>query len=232
MIGTRYDSTECPHLWGGHSSFMRLLFCLLLCVAGAPARAQLLDSIRLFLREEPRVVARLDMRGSFVSNSRVSMWGGKLGLEHARRFQYGVGYSFLFTDVEEVRPVPGLGPRLTWLRLGYVNLYVDYAFYQRGPWEVRIPVQLGFGRGSLNYRDENGRRRVLDESGIILYEPAMTVQFRPVRQVGIAAGWGFRIAFNTRSSLDERITAPIYTLGVRVFLGEILRDLRGEGPDT
>lgn len=232
MIPTSIDRSECPHLWGGHSSFMRLLFCLLLFLAGASVRAQLLDSIRLFLREDPRVVARLDMRGSFVSNSRVSMWGGKLGLEHARRFLYGIGYSFLFTDVEQDREVPGLGLRPTWLRLGYANIYVDYAFHQRGPWEVRIPVQIGIGRGSLNYRDEDGRRRVLDQSGVILYEPAMTVQFRPVRHLGLAAGWGFRIAFNTRSSLDERITAPIYTLGVRVFLGEILRDLRGEGPDT
>ncbi len=210
---------------------MRLLCCLVLLLAGAPLRAQLLDSISLFLRERPRVVARLDMRGSFVSNSRVSMWGGKLGLEHARRFQYGIGYSFLFSEVEQERVVPELGLRPTWLRLGYANLYVDYAFHQRGPWEVRIPVQIGIGRGSLYYHDANGHRRVLDRSGIILYEPAMTVQYRPVRQVGLAAGWGFRIAFNTRSSLDERITAPVYILGVRVFLGEIARDLRGGGAE-
>jgi hypothetical protein len=147
-------------------------------------------------------------------------------LEHARRFQYGIGYSFLFSEVEQERVVPELGLRPTWLRLGYANLYVDYAFHQRGPWEVRIPVQIGIGRGSLNYHDANGRRRVLDRSGIIPYEPAMTVQYRFLNYFGVGAGWGFRLVVQTGDKLGENLNAPIYTLGVRVFLGDLWRDLR------
>ena len=202
---------------------------LILLLAAAPVRAQLMDSIRLFIQEEPRIVAKLDIRGSFISNGRVSMWGAKVGLEHARRFQYGLGYSFLFTDVERLREVAGVGLVNTSLSMGYLTPYVDYAFYQRGPWEARIPVQLGIGRGSIHYRDASGRRQLVQRSALLLYEPAMTVQFRFARYFGLSTGWGFRIAFRLNGELDERITAPIYTAGVRVFLGEIWRDRRGTG---
>jgi hypothetical protein len=217
----------------GHSFFSPLkrtlsfLFCCSI-VAGS-ARAQLLDSIALFLEEPGRTVVKLDMRGSFVSNSNVRMTGVKLGLEHAKRFQYGVGYSFLWTPVVRDRDVPLLGKRSTRLRLGYANAYVDYAFYQRGPWEMRIPVQVGVGSGSVVYEDLGGRKQKLYRTGVIVWEPAMTVQYRFLKYFGAGAGWGYRLVMHTRSGLDERLTAPIYTLGLRVFFGDLWNDFGPEG---
>lgn len=206
---------------------MRTIILLLGLCAGFPARTQLLDSIALFTREAPRPIIRLDMKGSFVSNHSARMVGVKLGLEHARRFQYGAGYSFLFSAVERERLVDGLGMKDTRLRLGYLNAYVDYAFYQRGPWEVRIPVQIGVGRASVVYRDADDRTQVLFRSGVIIYEPCMTVQYRFLRYFGVGAGWGYRLVMRTRHSLDERLTAPIYTLGLRIFFEDIYRDMKG-----
>ncbi|MBL7953038.1 MAG: hypothetical protein JNM62_15120 [Flavobacteriales bacterium] len=205
---------------------MRTLFLLLLTsFAISRVQAQLLDSIALFAQERPRPVLRLDMKGSFVSNQNVRMMGVKLGLEHARRFQYGAGYSFLFSPVERDRFVHGLGTRPTRLRMGYVHAYVDYAFYQRGPWEVRIPVQVGVGSGSVVYDDQAGRRQKLFRSGFIIYEPCMTVQYRFWKYFGLGAGWGYRLVMRTGHSLDERLTAPIYTLGLRIFFEDVYRDL-------
>ena len=204
---------------------MRLFLLLLVLGTGGGARAQLLDSIALFARESPRPIVRLDLKGSFVSNENVRLLGLKLGLEHARRFQYGLGYSFLFTPVERPRYVEGLGTLPTRLRLGYAHVYVDHAFYQRGPWEVRIPVQLGYGRGSVVYDDAAGKARKLLSSGLLIYEPSMTVQYRFARYFGIGAGWGYRLVLHTRSRLDERLTAPIYALGLRIFFEDLYRDV-------
>lgn len=193
-------------------------------------QAQLLDSIALFSQEPARPVIRLDLKGSFVSNQNVRMMGVKLGLEHARRFQYGLGYSFLFTPMVRDRFVQGLGTRSTRLRLGYVHAYVDYAFYQRGPWEARIPVQLGVGNGSVVYEDLAGRKQKLFRSGVIIYEPCMTVQYRFLKYFGVGAGWGFRLVMRTHHGLDERLTAPIYTLGLKIFFEDLYRDLERGGP--
>ncbi len=207
----------------------RLVSYLFWCVVSiGSTHAQLMDSIVLFLQEPGRTVVKLDMRGSFVSNSNVRLVGIKVGLEHAKRFQYGVGYSFLWTPVVRDREVPLLGVRSTRLRLGYANAYVDYAFYQRGPWEMRIPVQIGVGSGSVVYEDLGGRKQKLYRTGVIVWEPAMTVQYRFLKYFGVGAGWGYRLVMHTRSGLDERLTAPIYTLGIRVFFGDLWNDF---GPD-
>lgn len=206
---------------------MRSFTVILALLIWQGCQAQLLDSIALFAKEPPRPIIRLDLKGSFVSNSNVRMAGLKLGLEHARRFQYGVGYSFLFSPVERIRYIEGLGLMDTRLRMGYFNAYVDYAFYQRGPWEMRIPVQIGYGRGSVMYENLFGRKQPLYRSGLFLYEPGMTVQYRFLKYFGIGAGWGYRLVIHTRQRLDERLTAPIYTFGLRIFFEELYHDLQG-----
>src|SRR5690606_24843338 len=67
---------------------MRSILFLLLIGTFHGSNAQLLDSISLFLQQPPVFVARLDMRGSFVRNTNVKIFGAKFGLEHAGRFQY------------------------------------------------------------------------------------------------------------------------------------------------
>lgn len=206
---------------------MRRLALLIATTAALHAQAQLLDSIAHFVQERPRIVAKLDVRGSFVNNRNVRLMGVKLGLEHARRFQYGIGYTFLFTPVETEGFVEDVGTRIQRLKLGYFTPYVDYAFYQRGPWEVRIPVQLGIGAGSTTYEDDEGVRRTVNRTGLLIYEPAMTVQYRLLEYFALSGGWGFRLVVQTGDKLGENLNAPIYTFGLRIFFGDLWRDLNG-----
>lgn len=198
---------------------------LVFLLCWVPAKAQLLDSLALFTKERPHCILKLDSRGSFISNSNVTIMGVKAGLEHAGRFQYGVGYSFLWTPVEAPRTVNGVAAVPTTLRLGYLAPYVEYAFYQRGPWEVRIPVQFGIGSGSLAYFDTENRKQRTARSLLLIYEPSMTVQYRFLKYFGANVGWGYRLLL-VRTDLDERLTAPIYVLGLKVFFGDLWKDLR------
>ena len=192
------------------------------------AQGQLLDSIGLFLQEPKRFTALLDTRGSFISNQNVRLIGVKVGFEHGGRVRYGIGYSFLLTPVEREREVEGVGMVTTRLRLGYVTPYFSYAFYQRGHWEVSIPVQLGIGGGSLVYDDDEGHKQKLKKAFVFLYEPAMTVQYRFWNYFAVGGGWGFRLAV-TNAQLDEGLNAPIYLFGVKVFLGDLFRDVQEGG---
>lgn len=204
---------------------MRPLLCVWMLLAGLAGRAQLLDSIALFTGKPPKPAVKLDTRGSFIRNQAVRLFGVKAGLEHAGRVQYGIGYSFLLSPVERPMEVEGQGEVMTRLRFGYVTPYFEYAFYQRGPWEARIPVQFGIGGGSLTYRDEEGRKRKLRGATVFLYEPSMTIQYRFLRYFGVGAGWGYRLAF-TGADLGENLTAPIYLFGLKVFFGDLWRDMR------
>ena len=193
------------------------------------AQAQLLDSLALFSSERPKFIAKLDSRGSFISNSNVRLMGVKFGLEHAGRFQYGIGYTFLSSPVEQLRTINGIAATPVRLRLGYVTPYVEYAFYQRGPWEVRIPVQFGLGGGSLIYKDAEGEKQQFKQAFLFLYEPSMTVQYRFLRYFGLSAGWGFRLVL-TNADLDETLSAPIYLFGLKVFFGDLWNDVKPGHP--
>lgn len=209
---------------------MRAQIVLVLLFLPMVAGAQLLDSIGLFLHEPPRIAFALDSRGSFISNQNVRLLGVKVGLEHGRRVRYGIGYSFLGTRLEREEVVVEDGVERTVtarVRLGYITPFFSYTFYQRGPWEVNIPVQVGIGGGSLVYDDLEGRTQQLKKAFVFLYEPAMTVQYRFLRYLGVGGGLGYRLAF-TNASLDESLNAPVYIIGVKVFFGDLYRDVVGE----
>ncbi|HRO38382.1 MAG TPA: hypothetical protein PLV70_00500 [Flavobacteriales bacterium] len=203
---------------------LRGVVALVAMTLGAmPAQAQLLDSLAFFTRQPPRFVAKLDTRGSFISNSSVRLIGVKAGLEHAGRFQYGLGWSFLGSRVEHEAQVDGLGLAPVHLRMAYLTPYVEYDFFQRGPWEARIPVQIGIGSVALVHSGTDGRRTVLQRSFLLAYEPAMTIQYRFLRYFGLHAGWGYRLVL-VKTDVGESLTAPIYLLGMKVFIGDLWRD--------
>ena len=211
----------------GHSAFRMRASLLLISIAIAhTGSAQLLDSIGGFLGEQPRILVTLDTRGSFISNESVRLLGVKAGLEHAGRVRYGIGYSFLASPVEGTANVVDEGQSRTVdtrLRLGYVTPFFSYTFYRRGPWEAAIPVQIGLGGGSLVYDDLGGRKKVLEKGFVLLYEPAMTVQYRFLKYFAIGGGWGFRLAV-TNADLDRSLNAPIYLFGLKVYFGDLWRD--------
>ena len=204
---------------------LRLSSVFVAMALGATLLAQRIDSIPDYLTAAPELIVKLDMRGSFIGNEGVRFAGIKVGLEHAGKVQYGIGYSFLLSPVEGKARVEGLGEVGTRLRFGYVTPYFDFAFYQKNNWELRIPVQFGIGSGSVVYEDDEGRKQKSQRSGVFLYEPSMTVQYRFLRYFAIGGGWGYRLVLRS-APLAEGLTAPIYTFGLRVFFGDLWRDIR------
>ncbi len=205
---------------------MRPLALILLICAFTAVNAQLLDSIAMFTQEPAKPTFSLDSRGSFISNQNVRLLGVKVGLEHAGRVRYGIGYSFLRTPVESEAQVEEGGDTrtvTTRLRLGYVTPFFGYTFYRRGPWEVSIPVQVGIGGGSVVYDDLEGNRTKLKRAFVFLYEPAMVVQYRFLKYFAVGGGLGYRLVF-TNASLDEHLNAPVYIIGIRVFFGDAYKD--------
>jgi hypothetical protein len=187
--------------------------------------AQRVDSIPAYLKEPAKLIVKLDIRDSFINNESARFAGVKIGLEHAAKVQYGIGYSFLFSPVRNEMQIPGEGLVETRLRFGYVTPYFEYAFYQRGPWELRIPVQLGIGSGSVVYENAQGTTRTIQRSSVFLYEPSITVQYRFLKYFGIGGGWGYRLVLRS-APLAQGLTAPIYTFGLKVFFEDLWKDVR------
>lgn len=187
--------------------------------------AQLLDSISLSLKEKPRVLFKLDGRGSFISTRSARIWGFKVGVEHNSRVQYGIGYSWLRNEISQDVDLNGeLVPSK--VRFGYITPFFEYAFYQRNKWEVSIPLQIGLGQAWYEHKNDAGEKHQVNKTWVFMYEPAMTVQYRVFRFFAAGMGVGYRLAIKTNRAMEENFTAPIYLIKLKLYLPEVLNVLR------
>ena len=196
---------------------LRILLLFSCFVIVANTNAQLLDSIAMSLQEKGKFILKMDNRGSFISTRSASIWGVKIGVEHNDRVQYGLGYSWLLNKITRTVEVDGETKNYQ-LKFGYITPFFEYAFYQRNKWEVSIPVQLGIGRASYQFKDSIGQKQNIAGSWVFLYEPAMTVEYRLLPFFGLGLGVGYRLGFKTNPDLDENINAPTYMLKLKLYL--------------
>ena len=212
----------------GHFHFMALnrgIFLLMFFISFSSSNAQLLDSISLSIKEKPRLLFKLDGRGSFISTRSARIWGFKVGVEHNDRVQYGIGYSWLRNEISQEVELNGeMVPSR--VRFGYLTPFFEYAFYQRNKWEVSIPVQVGLGQAWYEHKDDQGEKYKVDKTWVFMYEPAMTVEYRVFRFFGAGIGVGYRLAIKTNRAMEENFTAPIYLLKLKLYLPEVLNVLR------
>ena len=61
-------------------------------------------------------------------------------------------------------------------------------------------------------------------SWIIIYEPAMTIEYKFMRYFGLGGGVGFRLAIKSNQQIKESFTAPEYILRVKIYFGDIYKE--------
>ena len=61
-------------------------------------------------------------------------------------------------------------------------------------------------------------------SWIIIYEPAMTIEYKFLKYFGIGGGVGFRLAIKSNQQIKESFTAPEYILRFKIYSGDIYKD--------
>lgn len=201
----------------------RLLLAIVCFLLAEMTSAQLMDSIAHSLKEPPRFLIKMDNRGSFISSRSASLWGVKVGVEHNKRVQYGIGYSWLWKRIATDLEFQGQRQAHR-LRFGYITPFFEYAFFQQNKWEVSIPVQIGVGRASYRVEDSDGNKLRIHSSWVFLYEPAMTVEYRLLKFFGLGLGVGYRLAVKTNRDMEEGLTAPTYMLKLKIYLPDLNKD--------
>ncbi len=84
---------------------------------------------------------------------------------------------------------------------------------------------MGIGLSQYDYRDEDGKKHTIGQSGILLYEPALSGQYKITRWFGLGMGAGFRIMLINNKGISSRFNSPIYIFKIKVFFGEIYRSI-------
>ncbi|MFN8698465.1 MAG: hypothetical protein ACK500_12155 [Flavobacteriales bacterium] len=201
---------------------VRAIVCLgIFTACGGNISAQsvnLSDSLRNVFRQPLTPVLKLDTRNSFITGRSAQIWGVKAGVSFGKRFNLGLAYSWLHTDIS--KPLAEPNENLNgFIRLRYFGPFAEYTFYRKGNWEATVPLQLGFGRSFL--AEETGEiPGRLNEGNVFLYEPAMVVDYKILNLIAVGGGVGYRLMLVNNRNLDQRFTAPVYTIRLRVLLDE------------
>lgn len=199
-----------------------MIFLLLANCIDAGVRAQsfnLSDSLRDVFKQRITPSFAFDTRNSFITGSTAKIYSIKAGIAFGTRLSVGVGYNFIGTELQEEFIRDGEWTQAD-IRMNYIAPYVQYSFYQRGPWEVSTPIQLGIGNSFLREENEAGVQ-VFNKSRVVIYEPGMAFEFKILKLIGVGAGFGYRIMLKNNRGIQQQFTSPLYALRCRLIFDEV-----------
>jgi len=179
------------------------------------------DSLRAVFRQRITPSFKFDTRNSFITGNTAKVYGIKAGINFGKRFSVGVGYNFIGTELQESIILNDKEVRAD-IQMNYIAPFVEYSFYQRGPWELSSPIQLGVGNSFLRVNDELGSR-VIKRDKVVLYEPGMAFEFKILNLIGVGAGFGYRIMLKNNRGIEQQFTSPVYALRVRLIFDELYK---------
>jgi hypothetical protein len=204
---------------------MRWLIIILVCGLTTDAlhgqTINLSDSLRAVFRQRITPSFKFDTRNSFITGNTAKVYGIKAGINFGKRCSVGVGYNFIGTELQESIILNDKEVRAD-IQMNYIAPFVEYSFYQRGPWELSSPIQLGVGNSFLRVNDEQGSR-VINRDKVVLYEPGMAFEFKILNLIGVGAGFGYRIMLKNNRGIEQQFTSPVYALRARLIFDELYK---------
>ncbi len=170
----------------------------------------------------------MDAYNSFVSNKGANTFGYKAGLELNNRIKMGIGYYKLISNI--VRP-DSVGQHNNTLpnkqlEMYYVPALFEYIFYNKDPWQVSIPINIGFGKSYFwYYKNTALERGQLDKQTVAVLTVNLDGQYKIIKWFGVGAGLGFRVMLKDNNNINENFNSVIYSLRLRLFVDEIYKSL-------
>ena len=195
------------------------------------AHAQIFDTIRESFHTKPKLLLQLDAYNSFVSKEPANTFGYRAGLEFNKRVRIGIGYYKLTSDIVKSRPVPGVVMKDSManaqLDMFFIPVFFEYVFYNKDPWEISVPVNLGVGKSYFWYykKQPEGEKGKVDQKAVALITISAAGQYKILPWFGVGAGLGFRLMLKDNSNINENFNSVIYSLGLRVFVDEIFKSM-------
>ncbi|MGB0886837.1 MAG: hypothetical protein ACPGSL_01830 [Vicingaceae bacterium] len=179
-------------------------------------------------KTRPKLDVKFDNRFSFIRENALKTIGIKVGLNFDRKFKVGLGVNQMLVPIETTT-IDNEGNEVPVdLEYFYFSPYIEYVYHNSKKWAFSLSTQLGFGGASYQYKDVEGNKIKLEESVVLSYEPAMLIDYKIVRWVGIGTGVGYRLIYFKEQGVNEKFSAPEYVIKLKVYLGEIVRTITGK----
>lgn len=167
---------------------------------------------------------RIDNKITFYRNESLNINGFDAGAIFKERLRVTLGYYYLNDDLstyEKNRNGTYINKKL---KLRYGSLNLDFICLNTRFFTIGVPVEFGFGKNQLRYRDFNYEIR--EHKGFIsLLDFGISVTFKPIRWVGVRGVAGYRKTLYNQID-DFRFDGYFLSGGIAVNIHEITKDLR------
>ncbi len=210
-----------------HKSIINYLVILFVCFFLSATSQPAVDSIKQSLKATPSLYGNIGTRNSFINNNRAQVFGVKLGLNYGAHVRLSIGYHQLYSSpsafdkklsyINEQNVLETIDSKL---RLFYFSTQVEYLYHQSNKWRFSIPLQIGLGQVFYRYELNNKNKKV-DASTIFVYEPAVSIEYKVLKWVGVGADIGFRFIVTDYKQISDKLNSPTYAFKVLVFYNEI-----------
>ncbi len=205
-------------------TLLKYLIFFFACLSLSNLSAQIFDSLNSRLQYKPEFYFKIDNRNSFVSSRKAGFSGIKLGFKYQKSLIIGVGFNFLSTDAY----LDNYSKREFNLNLvksykinfTYLSPFIEYVFYRDNKWEHSIPVQLGFGQASFISNDDTGKEIMYHKKSIILYEPAMTTEYKLFSWFSFGGGIGYRLLMANNRHYGRFLNSPLYMVKINFLFDD------------
>lgn len=108
------------------------------------------------------------------------------------------------------------------LKLWYISAHAEYIFHRTGKWRLSMPLQFGLGKTYYKYTLA-GRKNKRGENVNFIYEPAVAIEYKLIKWLGLGADIGFRFMISDDRKLINNFTSPTYAFRLQIYYSELLR---------
>ncbi|NCP45478.1 MAG: hypothetical protein COW67_09985 [Flavobacteriales bacterium CG18_big_fil_WC_8_21_14_2_50_32_9] len=202
-----------------------IFFALCLFSKGQPNVFE--NEFKTSFNTKPKFEFKFDSRFSFLRNTNVKTTGIKIGLSFNKKFNVGLGFNQLFVNakseiIEQADTIP------VNLNYFYFSPYFEYVYFTSKKWEFNLSTQIGLGSAKYNYTNFEGKEESKNRTTILSYEPAMLIDYKIIKWVGLGLGVGYRLVFYKNGEVKEHFSSPIYVIKLKVYLGSIVQSISGK----
>ncbi len=201
-----------------------VLFTLSLNVK-SEAQNNILDSVRIALKEKPTFYVAFHNRNTVINVQRTKLYGIVGGFDFNKKIKLYLGvYGFVKPNklLLTNHPITGIDSVYRSINTENISIGADYTFYTNKKIYLSIPFQLGIG--STQYKYWN-----LDQNTLIKKNNYITVPIEIgtnayVKILPFAAlkgGIGYRFSIGQKEV--TRLTSPYYNIGMALLIGEGIR---------
>jgi hypothetical protein len=209
---------------------MRLsLFILSLSLlTSSHAQFNLRDSLTNALQEKPKIFIGFHNRNTIIQARQTKLYGLVAGADFNKKLRLYMGlYGFSHSNEVRLQYSTRFSSDSIYRNLStrYLSFGAEYTYYTYNRISLSAPIQLGFGNMQFDY--SKGKQRiplVTDKFKMMPLEIGSSAYLELLPWVGVKGGIGYRLQLGRKQV--AQYSAPYYSLGISVLIGEIYKDIK------